>query len=116
MERVAIVGSRAWPEDRARCVLDAARFVPPGTLVVTTDERGVARLVINGAKEAGHPVAVLLAPWDAVGFPAWEYRFRALVDLAPRVIVYRNEDLFDSSLERLIARLRKLGHALEVRS
>lgn len=116
MDRVAIVGARTWPQERARCVLDAARFVPRGTLVVTTDEKGVSRLVIDGAKEAGHPVAVLLAPWDAVGFQAWEYRFRALVDLAPRVIAYRNPDALDPSLERLIGRLRKLDHELEVRS
>jgi hypothetical protein len=119
MERLAIVGSRHWPQGRERCVLDAARFAPKGTLVVTFDDRGVSRYVRDGAIEAGHVLAVLVAPWDARAFNARADRFKALAFLVGeggRVILYQSAEVPDPQVDRLADFLKARGITAERRS
>jgi hypothetical protein len=111
--KVAILGDRAWPDDRRRPVEDAARFVERGTVIVTFDQKGVCRLVRDAALEAGHVLAVLCAPWDAVGFQARNLRDAALLEIADRVIVYRSGS--DPAVDRLVTTLRKVGKEVDVR-
>lgn len=89
MERVAIVGSRDWPDVEAvRRYVDS---LPKETIIVSGGAPGVDTIAADAAEARGLPVVVFRADWDRHGKAAGFLRNRQIVDYAHRVVAFRHK-------------------------
>lgn len=88
-ERVAIVGSRDWPDPVA--VVLAVENLPTGTVVVSGGARGVDRIAADAARARGLEVVEHLPDWERLGRRAGFVRNCAIVDDCDRVIAFQHE-------------------------
>lgn len=89
-ERVAIVGSRRWPDpavvrSAVRSFVDA---LPAGTVVVSGGAAGVDTWAEQAARRRGLAVVVIRADWRRLGRRAGYVRNAEVVERSDRVVAF----------------------------
>lgn len=85
-ERVAIVGSRTYPDLAA--VADYVATLPYGTVVISGGARGVDGVAEQAASRKGLECHVYYPNWAAHGRRAAAIRNREIVDACDRVVAF----------------------------
>lgn len=110
-ERVAIVGSRDFPDLEA--VRAYVRALPRGTVIVSGGARGVDRAAAQEGRRLGLEVVELFADWDRLGRRAGIVRNRRVLDFCDRVVAFW--DGVSRGTRDVIEEARRRGIPVEVR-
>jgi hypothetical protein len=84
--RVAIVGSRDWPD--LEQVREYVRKLPLGTTIISGGARGVDSAAEEEAIALGADVAIFSADWEKLGRRAGFIRNQDIVNAAVRVVAF----------------------------
>jgi hypothetical protein len=110
IKRVAIVGSRNYPDEAAvRRYVDA---LPEGTVVITGGARGVDTWAEQSARLRGLEVVVHLADWNKHGRAAGMIRNTTIVNDADRGVAFwdgQSRGTMDT-----VRKMRRAGKPIEV--
>lgn len=93
-ERVAIVGSRDWPQPKR--IIGYVAFLPIGTVVVSgtepssdpSNDRGVDQVAIRAARKFGFETKVFPADWKRFGKSAGPRRNTDIVNYCTRLVAF----------------------------
>lgn len=88
--KVAIVGSRDWPD--LQMVIDYVNQLPNGTKVISGGARGVDTVAVDAAKARGLETLVFLASWDTHGKSAGYRRNVDIVNAADEVVAFLHNE------------------------
>lgn len=109
-ERVAIVGSRDWPDpERVRAYV---RSLPPGTVVVSGGAKGVDTWAVDEACLCGLECHGCPAEWEAHGRAAGPIRNSVIVANCDRVVAFWYGD--SRGTADTVRKARRAGKPVEV--
>lgn len=111
MKRVAIVGSRDYPNlDEVR---EFVRSLPPGSVVISGGARGVDKAAQEEAEILGLEVVIHYADWDRYGHAAGHIRNRIVVDDCDELIAFWDGE--STGTKATMGLARKHGKLIAVR-
>lgn len=84
--RIAIVGSRTYPDERA--VREFVRSLPEGTIIVSGGAAGVDTWAAKAARKRGLKVVEHRADWEALGDVAGPIRNTAIVEDSDEIVAF----------------------------
>jgi hypothetical protein len=87
-ERVAIVGSRGWPEGQSHRVTEYVLNLPAGTVVVSGGAKGVDSMAERVAERCGLDVHTIPADWLKHGRAAGPICNSEIVAACDRVVAF----------------------------
>ena len=109
-ERVAIIGSRDYPDlDAVRAYV---RCLPKGSVVVSGGAKGVDSAAESEAKLCGLPTSIYHAEWNKYGKSAGYRRNILIVENANRVVAFQHNR--SRGTQHTIDIARKVGKLVEV--
>jgi hypothetical protein len=109
-ERIAIVGSRDWPDaERVRAYV---RALPAGTRVVSGGARWVDTLAAEAARDFGMSLEVFPADWNRHGRKAGPIRNSEIVAACDRMVAFWTGN--SSGTYDAIRKARAAGKPVEV--
>lgn len=84
--KVAIVGSRDWPD--AWAVIAYVNSLPEDTIVVSGGAKGVDTIAEKAARKRGLAVEIFMPDWATHGKAAGPIRNKQIIDAADRVVAF----------------------------
>jgi len=113
--RVVIGGDRNWSDEKT--IDKYIKTLPPNSMVIHGDGRGVDKIAGRMALKHGHSVMAVPANWEKFGKSAGPIRNQHMLTPRPDLVVVFHNDLENSKgTKDMIMRANKMGVRVEIRT